>query len=474
MSNAIVPVVPKRNAVTGAGYPTSLVLGELAVNTTTGNVYLGADPGVVQIGIPVAAGTTLNLGTGDGSTVAFTITGGTGTDAGGYLVSVGGIDQPSGWTVAGTTLTFSEAPPAGAAVSVRAILKGEGGGGGGTDIGGRAWAAGATYTQGDLVATSQRETWICIQNANTGNDPATSPTWWAPQPADAVSLQLRAVAVTAPVTGQILAWRNSAWTPWGHMYAHSTYWSDDQTLINGSYLWTGNFTDAVAANVSFIEGDYIITTNENGIVSKAERNPWWVDTSGAQHVVSRNGSVTQIDEGGGVKSALFNNNGYLITTATASEFDLSSGDSTIEFWFKPTSTNFQYLLLGIETLAIHLWPNYELQINNGLGADAVINVALNVWQHVAVVISSDTKYVYLNGVLASTSYQMFGATSAFYIGSGDAYYSGAGYTGKITGIRIVKGTAIYTGNFSVPTSLLTAVSGTELLLNFEATAVPTV
>jgi len=215
MSNAIVPVIPKRNAVTGTGYPTSLTLGELAVNTTTGSVYLGADPGVVRIGVPVAAGTTLNLGTGDGSTVAFTITGGTGTDAGGYLVSVGGIDQPSGWTVAGTTLTFSEAPPAGAAVSVRAILKGEGGGGGGTDIGGRAWAAGATYTQGDLVATSQRETWICIQNANTGNDPATSTDWWAPQPADAVSLQLRAVSTTAPTDGQVLMWSaaNNQWEP---------------------------------------------------------------------------------------------------------------------------------------------------------------------------------------------------------------------------------------------------------------------
>jgi len=215
MSNAIVPVVPKRNAVTGAGYPTSLTLGELAVNTTTGNVYLGADPGVVRIGIPVAAGTTLNLGTGDGSTVAFAITGGTGTDAGGYLVSVGGIDQPSGWTVAGTTLTFSEAPPAGASVSVRAILKGEGGGGGGTDIGGRAWSAGATYTEGDLVATSQRETWICIQNANTGNDPATSPTWWAPQPADAVSLQLRAVTSDPPSDRQAIAWdaTNNVWKP---------------------------------------------------------------------------------------------------------------------------------------------------------------------------------------------------------------------------------------------------------------------
>ncbi|MCX8511872.1 MAG: hypothetical protein ORN83_08930, partial [Chthoniobacteraceae bacterium] len=214
MSNAIVPVIPKRNATTGNSYPTSLALGEIAVNTTTGDVYLGADPGVVQVGVALAAGTTLNLGTGDGSTVAYAIAGGTGTDAGGYLVSVGGIDQPSGWTVTGTTLTFGEAPPAGAAVSVRAILKGIGGGGG-TDIGGRAWAAGATYTEGDLVATSQRETWICIQNANTGNDPTTSPTWWAPQPADAVSLQLRAVAATAPTDGQFLMWSaaNNQWQP---------------------------------------------------------------------------------------------------------------------------------------------------------------------------------------------------------------------------------------------------------------------
>ena len=144
MSNAIVPVVPKRNAVTGAGYPTALALGELAVNTTTGDVYLGADPGVVQIGVALAAGTLLTLGTGNGSTVAFTIAGGTGIDAGGYLVSVGGVDQPNGWTVAGTTLTFSEAPPTGAVVSVRAILKGIGSGGLGN----------ATQLQGRDIATT--------------------------------------------------------------------------------------------------------------------------------------------------------------------------------------------------------------------------------------------------------------------------------------------------------------------------------
>jgi len=158
MSNAIVPVVPKRNAVTGAGYPTSLALGVLDVNTTSGDVYLGADPGVVQIGVALAAGTYLNLGVGTGSQVAFTIAGGTGTDAGGYLVSVGGVDQPSGWTVAGTTLTFSEAPPTGAVVSIRAILKGTGGGG----------SSNATQLQGrDIATTAPTDGQLLGWNATT-------------------------------------------------------------------------------------------------------------------------------------------------------------------------------------------------------------------------------------------------------------------------------------------------------------------
>jgi hypothetical protein len=81
---------------------------------------------------------------------------------------------------------------------------------------GRAWDSAATYTQGDMVATSQRETWICIQNDNTNHDPTEAESaWWAPLPADAVSLQLRPVATTAPTDGQALVWddANGTWKP---------------------------------------------------------------------------------------------------------------------------------------------------------------------------------------------------------------------------------------------------------------------
>lgn len=128
------PIIPKRRSGS-AGNPTSLQLGELAVNTATGKLYLGADGGVAEIGVPVAAGTTVTEYTGDGTTVAFTFSGYNGTDDGGYLVSVGGIDQPpSKYSItdaSGGTITFVEPPVAGELISIRAIVAGSGGGGSG-------------------------------------------------------------------------------------------------------------------------------------------------------------------------------------------------------------------------------------------------------------------------------------------------------------------------------------------------------
>jgi len=162
------PIIPKRRSG-AAGNPTSLNLGELAVNTFSGKLYLGADGGVTEIGIPVAAGTTVTEHTANGTSTAFTFTGYNGDADGGYIVSVGGIDQPpSTYSVsntAGGTITFVEAPVAGELISIRALVAGSGGGGSG----------------------------------------------------DATSLQGRAIATTAPTAGQVLAWNagTSKWEPQG-------------------------------------------------------------------------------------------------------------------------------------------------------------------------------------------------------------------------------------------------------------------
>jgi hypothetical protein len=162
------PIIPrKRSGATG--HPSSLNVGELAVNTATGELFLGGDSAVLLLNPPTAAGTTVTEHTGDGTTVAFTFTGYNGTADGGYIVSVGGIDQPPSkyavTSTAGGTITFVEAPVDGELISIRAIVAGSGGGGSG----------------------------------------------------DATSLQGRSIATTAPTNGQVLAWNatTSKWEPQG-------------------------------------------------------------------------------------------------------------------------------------------------------------------------------------------------------------------------------------------------------------------
>ena len=142
------PIVPRRRSGS-AGNPTSLNLGELAVNTHDGSVYLGADVGVVQIGIPVAAGTVETTWTANGSASQFApINGYNGTDVGGYLVTVQGIQQPFTVTADnGGTLVFNFTPPAGSVIEVRAITQAIGGGGSGdaTDV--QVFTADGTWTK---------------------------------------------------------------------------------------------------------------------------------------------------------------------------------------------------------------------------------------------------------------------------------------------------------------------------------------
>ena len=100
-----------------------------------------------------------------------------------------------------------------------------------------------------------------------------------------------------------------------------------------------------------------------------------------------------------------------------------------------------------------------------------------VWNHVAYVSESSTvKKIYKNGVLrenftsgASTQYGY--DTADIVIGErSDGYYRDTGM--KLSNLRVVKGTAIYTDAFTPPTSALTAVSGTGLLAFQQYTGSP--
>jgi hypothetical protein len=85
---------------------------------------------------------------------------------------------------------------------------------------------------------------------------------------------------------------------------------------------------------------------------------------------------------------------------------------------------------------------------------------------VAIVRNGNTHTFYVNGVAngspATVSYSAPAPQSNIYVGKSDLF---AEYmNGYISNLRVVKGTAVYTANFTPPTSPLTAISGTSLLL----------
>ena len=187
----------------------------------------------------------------------------------------------------------------------------------------------------------------------------------------------------------------------------------------------------------------------------------------------------------GAGSVLFDGNDYL-SLAASNDFDFGSGDFTIEgFFYKTTTTTLQTLLCSSRYYTSGNNGNWILRItdaNNiafasydGQSNEEYTNfsasTSVNTWYHFALVRegtgTNQTKF-YLNGSLAGSmtvSKSLSDAgTNGLRIGEESPNGPGNNFmNGYLSNIRIIKGTALYTSNFTVPTSPLTAVTNTKLL-----------
>ena len=107
------------------------------------------------------------------------------------------------------------------------------------------------------------------------------------------------------------------------------------------------------------------------------------------------------------------------------------------------------------------WYSSGGQINSS--GNPVIDVGK--WYHVAISCNSGTATMYVDGQsVGSGSVGTIPTTSdPLYIGHNNQ--SGNELDGFISNLRIVKGTALYTSNFTPPTAPLTNVTNTNFLLS---------
>jgi len=181
------------------------------------------------------------------------------------------------------------------------------------------------------------------------------------------------------------------------------------------------------------------------------------------------------------KSVAFDKSGdYLSTTSSSSDFTMGTGDFTVECWvyIDDVSTINGFWQIsdssgGLsqdygETLAV-AWDHQAGQGWQIYGAGTYDKSGLGVmtpgdkqWYHTAYVRSSGTSTLYINGiaVISKSDTHNYDGT---YIAIGGYYTTSYLMGGKISNLRVVKGTAVYTSEFKPPTEPLTNITNTKLL-----------
>jgi len=179
-------------------------------------------------------------------------------------------------------------------------------------------------------------------------------------------------------------------------------------------------------------------------------------------------------------SGYFDGSSYL-SVPNSTDFDFGTGDFTWEAWIRTTvNVNYQGIvgsyLSNSATWGVH--TNSSGTITYFVSGTTIFSGSTTVtdgaWHHIAIARSGTSLRLFVDGVqdgstqTDSTSIVNSTEVRIGSLSSGLPRY----FTGDISNVRIIKGTAVYTSAFTPPTAPLTAVTNTELLLNFQDSAIP--
>jgi hypothetical protein len=251
----------------------------------------------------------------------------------------------------------------------------------------------------------------------------------------------------------------------------------DVRAVSGTALYTTNFIPPTQP-LTAVSGTSLLTCKSNQPVN----NNVFIDESTNNFFVTRSGNTTQgsFSPYSGGWSNYFDGTGdYLTNTTNNTAIAPGSGDFTIETWLYAVNSAVAVILdtrINTSTATGGFQIAHDSGTINVYGG-ATTNVLLvsgsityNAWNHVAVVRngnSSGNVKLYINGFLVST----YGSTDTSnytqgYLNIGMFRLAGTPslfYNGYISNWRMVKGTAVYTANFTPSTTPLLPITGTSLL-----------
>lgn len=259
------------------------------------------------------------------------------------------------------------------------------------------------------------------------------------------------------------------------------YYLSNFRVIKGTGLYTSNFTPSITP-LTAVANTQLLTCQSNRFIDNSSNN-FTLTNTGAISVqaVSPFAPTSAYSASTNGGSAYFDGTGDKLTIANYPSLAFGANAFTIQCWFYTNVASTE------QVIATNGWASYApwlIRINSS--NQAMLNMSLNggswyvseaafgtvvpsQWYHVAVTRSSGgTLRAFLNGVQGYTTEL---STSALYNGSqalniGGRSDTSVPFNGYISGAQLINGTALYTSNFTLPTTPPTATSGTTLLCNF--------
>jgi hypothetical protein len=182
-----------------------------------------------------------------------------------------------------------------------------------------------------------------------------------------------------------------------------------------------------------------------------------------------------------------------INYANQAAFALGTGEFTIEFWmnsrgttasdgfpanttagaaiidFRPSATNGVYPTIIMQAAGTSSNTRLFWFTNTANSITSNSTIASNRWYHVAVTRDSvGNTRMFIDGLVSNSINQsgnnFLVGTSRPIIGVSGNTANSSAFSGYLTNLRIIKGAAAYTANFTVPSSPLTSNSLTSLLI----------
>jgi len=235
-----------------------------------------------------------------------------------------------------------------------------------------------------------------------------------------------------------------------------------------------SYFDGYMANVQFVDGQALAPTafgtfNSYGVWQPINYGGSY-GTNGFYLPFTRNNTY----------AASFNGSSQYLTLPSSSGIGaFGTGDFTIECWVNPASYASVSSMGGSRTPAgtVNGWNwgvltdgSFQMYSNSPWVNSGAGTVPLNTWTHVAITRSGGTLRSFVNGVQKASATDTENYTLATYwvgVTGGSAEY----FNGSISNYRVVKGTALYTSNFTITPAPFTAVTNTALLTLQNATII---